>query len=149
MTHLIAGFYGLNDVMIGDYIETSALTITAAMIDAFADLTGDRFEIHLSDEAAQRHGFPSRVAHGLLVLSMIDGLKNQCPAQLKAIASLGWEWSFRAPVRCDDSIKAKLTVVEKRMTSRPDRGILRLDVIAVNQRGEVVQKGHNHLMVYV
>lgn len=148
MTILAPGLYGFDDVALNDRIETAALTVTPAMIDAFADLTGDRFEIHLSDAAAQRHGFPGRVAHGLLVLSLIDGLKNQCPALFRAIASLGWEWSFRAPVLVNDTIRATLTVAEKRPTSRPDRGILRLEVTAVNQRGEVVQRGHNLLMVY-
>lgn len=148
MTRLTPGLYGFEDVAQADWIETAALTVTPAMIDAFADLTGDRFEIHLSDAAAQRHGFPIRVSHGLLVLSLIDGLKNQCPAQFRTVASLGWEWSFRAPVFADDTIRATLTVMEKRPTSRQDRGILRLEVVAKNQRGEVVQRGHNLLMVY-
>ena len=148
MTILIAGQYGFDDVGLNDKIETAALTVTPAMIDAFADLTGDRFEIHLSDAAAQRHGFTARVAHGLLVLSLIDGLKNQCAAQFRAIASLGWEWSFRAPVLCNDTIQATLTIVEKRPTSRTDRGILCIEVIGINQRDEVVQRGHNLLMVY-
>ena len=148
MNTLAAGHYGFEDVALDDRIETAPLTVTSAMIDAFADLTGDHFEIHDSDAAAQRHGFSARVAHGLLVLSLIDGLKNQCPAQLRAIASLGWEWSFRAPVLCNDTIQATLTVVEKRPTSRPERGILRLEVVALNQRAEVVQRGHNLLMVY-
>jgi 3-hydroxybutyryl-CoA dehydratase len=148
MTILIAGQYGFDDVGLNDKIETAALTVTPAMIDAFSDLTGDRFEIHLSDAAAQRHGFTARVAHGLLVLSLIDGLKNQCAAQFRAIASLGWEWSFRAPVLCNDTIQATLTIIEKRPTSRTDRGILRIEVIGINQRDEVVQRGHNLLMVY-
>lgn len=148
MRELAPGRYGFDDVALDDRIETARLTVTPAMIDAFADLTGDRFEIHLSDAAAQRHGFAARVAHGLLVLSLIDGLKNQCPAQFKALASLGWEWRFQAPVLCDDSIQARLTIAEKRPTTRQDRGILRLEVTAVNQRAEVVQRGHNLLMVY-
>jgi 3-hydroxybutyryl-CoA dehydratase len=148
MTLLAPGRYGFDDVDQGDRIETGSLTVTATMIDAFADLTGDQFEIHMTDAAAQRHGFTARVAHGLLVLSLIDGLKNQCPAQFRAVASLGWDWTFRAPVLCDDTVQATLTVVEKRPTSRLDRGILRLEVTALNQRAEVVQRGHNLLMVY-
>jgi 3-hydroxybutyryl-CoA dehydratase len=145
---LLPGHYGFDDVVLSDRIETAELTVTPAMIDAFAELTGDRFEIHLSDTAAQRHGFSARVAHGLLVLSLIDGLKNQCPALFRAIASLGWEWRFQAPVLVNDTIRASLTVTEKRPVSRLDRGILRLDVLATNQRGEVIQLGHNLLMVY-
>lgn len=143
------GSHGFDDVDLSDWVQTAALTVTPARIDAFADLTGDRFEIHLSDAAAQRHGFPARVAHGLLVLSLIDGLKNQCPAQFRAIASLGWDWTFRAPVLAGDTIRATLTIAEKRPSaSRPDRGILRLRVTVVNQHDEVVQEGDNLLMVY-
>ena len=148
MTLLATGSHGFDDVAPGDRIETAALTITPAMIDAFADLTGDRFEIHMTDAGAQAHGFPARVAHGLLVLSLIDGLKYQCPAQLRALASLGWDWSFRAPVLAGDTLRAVLTVVEKRSTTRKDRGILRLEVVALNQRDEAVQRGHNLLMAY-
>ncbi len=52
------------------------MTVTAEMIDEFADITGDRFEIHMSGKAARRHGPDARVAHGPLVLSLIDGLRT-------------------------------------------------------------------------
>ena len=142
------GHHGFDALAPGDRIETGHVTVSEAMIDAFATLTGDRFEIHMTDAGAQAHGFPVRVAHGLLVLSLIDGLKYQCPAQLRALASLGWDWSFRAPVLAGDTLRAVLTVVEKRSTRRKDRGILRLEVVALNQRDEVVQRGHNLLMAY-
>lgn len=90
---------------------------------------------------------PPRVAHGLLVLSLIDGLKNQCPAEFRAVASLGWDKSFRAPVLASDTTNATLAVAEKRPTSRPERGILRIEVLVTNQRGQKVQAGHNLLMV--
>ncbi len=72
----------------GDGIDCGAMTVTAEMIDTFADIMGHRFEIHMSDAAARRHGFGARVAHGLLVMSLIDGLKNGAPAQFRASASL-------------------------------------------------------------
>lgn len=142
------GLHGYDDVAPGDTVETATTTVTEAAIDAFAALTGDRFEIHMSAEGAARHGFPARVAHGLLVLSLIDGLKNQCPAQFRALASLGWDWSFRRPVFADDSLRARFTVAALRPTGNPARGILTLDVEVFNQRGEVVQRGSNRLMAY-
>lgn len=132
----------------GDWIRTGTVTVTAGAVDAFAELSGDRFAIHMDDAAAKAKGFPGRVAHGLLVLSLIDGLKNQAPAQLDAIASLGWDWSFRKPVLVGDQLSALITVREKRETSRPDRGILMLELGVENQRGEVVQRGTNQLMVH-
>lgn len=142
------GRYGLHALQPGDRIETGARRITAAMIDDFAALTGDRFEIHMDTDAAGRHGFPGRVAHGLLVLSIVDGLKNQCPAQFDAIASLGWDWRFVAPVLADDRIGVTITVAALRETSKPHRGIATLEFTVTNQSGEPVQKGENRLMIY-
>ncbi|MBZ9994274.1 MaoC family dehydratase [Mesorhizobium sp. BH1-1-4] len=137
--------YGV--VAIGDWYETGAVTITEQMIDAFAELTGDRFEIHMSAAGAERHGFPARVAHGLLVLSLVDGLKNRAQAGLRAIASLGWDWTFVAPVLADDEIRVRVGIENKRETRNAARGILTLRFLVTNQRGETVQSGENKLMV--
>jgi len=142
------GRYGVDDVAPGDRIETGRHSVTAADIDGFAALTGDRFEIHMEDGAARSHGFPGRVAHGLLVLSLVDGLKNQAPAQFRAIASLGWDWAFRRPVLVGDEIGAVLRVAEKRAVTKPDCGILTLAFEVTNQRGEIVQTGTNLLLAY-
>lgn len=145
---LTAGHHGFADIRVGDWLETGEAEISAALIDGFADLCGDRFEIHMSEDAAAMHGFSGRVAHGLLVLSVVDGLKNAADAQFKAVASLNWNWSFRRPVIVGDTISVKITVLEKRQTKNPDRGILRLGFAVTNQRGELVQDGENLLMVY-
>lgn len=142
------GRYGLADLRTGDVIETGQCTVTPALIDAFAAMTGDRFEIHMDRDAALRHGFRDRVAHGLLVLSLVDGLKNQAPAQFAALASLGWDWSFAAPVFAGDSIAATITVTGLRATSDGKRAVATLDFDVTNQRGETVQRGVNRLMIY-
>ncbi|MEM6461058.1 MAG: MaoC family dehydratase [Pseudomonadota bacterium] len=149
MSGLLApGRYGFDEVSTGAVVETGRRIVSAADIDSFADLSGDRFEIHMNDEAARSHGFPRRVAHGLLVLSLVDGLKNNAPAQFRAIASLGWEWSFRRPVFAGDEIRVTITVESKRGVSKPDRGILGLVFEVTNQTGETVQEGKNLLLAY-
>lgn len=145
---LEAGIYGLDDLTVGDWYETGETDVSAATIDAFAALTGDRFEIHMDDAAAQAHGFPRRVAHGLLVLSLLDGLKNAAPVQLRAVASLGWEWSFRAPVLAGDRIGARIEVKALRHARAPERGIATLGFTATDAGGRVVQEGTNLLMMY-
>ena len=144
---LADGTYGFDDVTVGDRVQTGHREVTAEAIETFADLTGDRFAIHMDDEAAQALGFPARVAHGLLVLSLVDGLKNQAGAQFRAVASLGWDWTFARPVFIGDVISAEITILEKKTVSRPDRGILRLGFDVARTHGEVVQKGTNLLMV--
>jgi 3-hydroxybutyryl-CoA dehydratase len=144
---LAPGRHHFEDVEIGDRIVTASVTVDTTHIDRFAELTGDRFEIHMSEHGAARHGFPARVAHGLLILSLADGLKNQAPAQFAAVASLGWNWKFAAPVFPSDAIRAEMQVTAKRQTRRPDRGILTIDFSVLNQDEAVVQSGVNTLMV--
>lgn len=141
------GRYGLAQLRIGDMIETEQRRLTEADIDAFADLTGDCFEIHMDKAAAERHGFRDRVAHGLLVLSVVDGLKNQTPAQFAAIASLGWDWSFKAPVYAKDTLGATITVAALRPTSDGVRGVVTLEIDVRNQEGVTVHRGTNLLML--
>lgn len=149
MTKMLpAGRYSYSDLSLGDVVQTAQILITAELIDSFAEMTGDKFEIHMSDDAAKQHGFPGRVAHGLLVLSLVDGLKNQTDAQFDAIASLGWDWKFLRPVFTGDQIAASITVSEMRETRKQDRGILTLEFDVTNQHGETVQFGVNRLMVY-
>ena len=144
---LPAGVHDFETVDVGDRIRTGTAVVSAERIDAFAALTGDRFEIHMDADAARARGFGDRVAHGLLVLSLVDGLKNLAPAQFDAVASLGWDWRFERPVLVGDSLRATITLVGKRRTTKGDRGILELDFAVENQRGETVQSGRNRLMV--
>ncbi len=142
------GHHGADSVSVGDWIDCGSIEITPEQIDAFAALTGDRFEIHMSAEAAERHGFSDRVAHGLLVLSLIDGLKNQASAQLKARASIGWDWTFKRPVLAGDRINVAFTIAGKESAKSDNQAVLLLDFSVKNQRGETVQSGQNRLLAY-
>ena len=139
------GFYSFDQLQIGDEWVTGWAAVTPQSIDAFAELTGDRFAIHLSDAGARAHGFDRRVAHGLLILSLVEGLKSTAPAQLDTFASLGWEWGFRAPVFAGDKIRATVTVAAKRAAGA-DKGMLTLSVSVENQDGQIVQQGQTRLM---
>lgn len=145
--HLTAGHYDYDDFQINDWFETNEAEITATLIDRFAALTGDRFAIHMEDEAARALGFERRVAHGLLILSLIDGLKNQTTIKMKAIASLGWEWRFTRPVLLGEIIRARFTVDAKRLTRDATRGIVTFTVEVRNQNNVIVQQGTNALMM--
>jgi acyl dehydratase len=143
---LAPGLYGYRDLEPGHCLETGTREISEALIDDFAQVSGDRYEIHMSVQAARARGFPGRVAHGLLVLSVIDGLKNSAPARFDALASLGWDWRFSAPVLAGDRVSASFTVADKRLTSRGDRGVVTIEAKAMNQHGSVVQEGRNRLI---
>ncbi len=142
------GAYGADQVEIGDWIDCGSVTVSADHILRFAELSGDRFEIHLSDAGAQKHGFKRQVAHGLLVLSLVDGLKNNADAQFTARASKGWERSFNAPVLAGDRISARLEVTGIAPARAADQAILKLTFEVTNQDGVLVQRGTNRLLAY-
>lgn len=146
--YLSAGHYGASEVQPGDRIDCGTKTVSADLIDAFAELTGDRFEIHMSRDAARRHGFETRVAHGLLVLSLIDGMKNQATAQIRARASLGWDWRFSRPVLAGDRIGVVVEISGVSDARAEDQAVLDLDFTVSNQEGALVQTGRNRLLAY-
>jgi 3-hydroxybutyryl-CoA dehydratase len=138
---LPAGKYFYDDLTVGAYFRTGRITVTEAHIVAFAGMSGDFFD-------AREQGFPGRIAHGLLGLCLVDGLKNRAEAQLQAVASLGWsEWSFKAPILAGDSIEAIVSVAEMRLTSSGDRGVVHLGFEVRNQHGVTVQSGRNSLLM--
>jgi acyl dehydratase len=139
------GLHGFDDLATGDRIETGAVCVSAPLIDAFAALTGDRFAIHMSDAEAVARGFPARVAHGLLVLSLVEGLKSSAAARIDAFAALGWSWTFRQPVLAGDCISALFTVTRLRPV-KAGRGLVELTAKVLNQRGEIVQEGTTRLI---
>ena len=135
------------DVEPGERFDTGGIVVTESHVMGFAGLTGDFFDLHVDEEFARSLGFPGRVAHGILGLAIVDGLKNRAETRFRAVASLGWNWKFTRPILIGDRIHAEIEVQAKRETKRPDRGILVLAFKVRNQKDEVVQEGTNDLMV--
>ena len=143
---LQAGEYWYDDLATGDHWRTGGIVVTESHIVAFAGLSGDFFDVHMDDAFARAQGFPGRVAHGLLGLAMVDGLKNRAPVKVMAVASLGWNWRFAGPIFAGDRIEATITVGERRLTSKGDRGIVHLGFEVTKQDGTLVQAGETILM---
>lgn len=144
---LAAGHYGALDVEIGAYYLTGRITVTEAHITNFCGISGDFFDIHVDDIFAQSHGFQGRVAHGLLGLAMVDGLKNRARVSFAAVASVGWTWKFRRPILIGDTISAKITVRGREPhEKRPGHSRLTLGFDVRNQRDETVQHGETELL---
>jgi len=137
-----------DEIEIGEEFETPGVTVTDWHVMQFAGVSMDFFELHTNEEVAKKTDYGRRVAHGLLGLAMTDGLKNRSDFHIHAMASLHWSWDFTGPIFIDDTVTAHLRVAEKRASrSKPDRGVVTLELELRNQRNEVVQKGFNRLMV--
>ncbi|MEZ5670793.1 MAG: MaoC/PaaZ C-terminal domain-containing protein [Alphaproteobacteria bacterium] len=141
------GTYYFEELAVGDHWATGALTLTDAHIVGFAGLSGDFFDLHMDDAFARDLGFPARVAHGLLGLSLLDGLKNRSDVRIPAIASLGWNWDFKAPLCAGDRIEGRVRIGELKATSKPERAFVRLDMRLVANGDTVAQDGFTRLLI--
>jgi 3-hydroxybutyryl-CoA dehydratase len=139
------GDYWFEDLQQGDWFETGHIVVTESHIVNFAGLSGDFFDVHMDDEFARSQGFPGRIAHGLLGLALADGLKNRASVRLMVAASLGWNWKFTGPILAGDRIGTRITVQEKRLSSK-GQAILTLHLEVAQQEGRVVQKGETTLL---
>jgi acyl dehydratase len=136
------------EIQVGDEYVSPGRTVTEADIVAFAGLSGDYNVLHTDAEFMKTSIFGERIAHGLLGLSISSGLATRAmPRPFATLAFLGLRWRFKGPIRIGDTIRVRLKVVDKRETSKPDRGIVTIQRAVVNQRGEVVQEGDTEIMV--
>ena len=128
---------------IGAEFVTSARTITETDIINFAGISGDYNPLHIDEEFCRNTQFGTRIAHGPLVYSIATGLIFQLHLYDDTlIAFLGFDsLKFTKPVRIGDTIHARVEVIEKRETSKSDRGIMKRLLQVLNQNNELVQEG--------
>jgi 3-hydroxybutyryl-CoA dehydratase len=118
--------------------QSAALTrrVTAADVERFAEITGDRNPIHLDPAFAATTRFKRPIAHGLLTASYVSAvLGSELPGP--GTIYLSQSLTFKAPVYLDDEITAKVIVLKY----RPDKQILTLRTECVNQDGVTVMEG--------
>jgi acyl dehydratase len=126
---------------IGAEFESPARTVTEADIVTFAGLSGDYNPLHIDEEFCKTTQFGTRIAHGPLIYAIAAGLMFQLHLYDDTlIAFLGFDsLKFTKHVVAGDTIRVRIEVLEKRETSRPDRGVMKRRLQVFNQRDEMVQ----------
>jgi 3-hydroxybutyryl-CoA dehydratase len=115
---------------------TLSRTITEADIMIFAGLSGDRNPIHLDPVYAARTLFGERVAHGIMIASLISALLGtDLPGQ--GTIYLGQTLKFLAPVHIGDTVTASVEVI----AIREEKRVLTLRTDCINQQGTLVLTG--------
>lgn len=98
------------DVSIG-MRESYAKEVKSSDVVGFAEISGDRNPIHLSEHFAAKTPFGGRIAHGLYTASLISaviGTRMPGPGAIYISQTL----RFLAPVRIGDTVVATVEVVE-------------------------------------
>lgn len=126
------------EIEIGDTVISEKRAITLEDIEAFAELTGDKFYAHMDEEAAAKNPFfDGRVAHGYLLIAAAAGL-FVWPGEGPVLANTGLEnLSFQKPVYPGDVIQVQFTCKQKKDRLTDIWGEVRWDTTIVNQNGEV------------
>ncbi|HET9715137.1 MAG TPA: MaoC family dehydratase [Pseudolabrys sp.] len=91
--------------------ETLEKKINSSDVVGFAEVTGDRNPIHLSEHFAAKTPFGTRIAHGLYTASLISavlGTRLPGPGAIYISQTL----NFRAPVKIGDLVTVNVKVVE-------------------------------------
>jgi acyl dehydratase len=97
---------------VSDWVE-----VTQAMIDTFADATGDHQFIHIDPERAALTPFGGTIAHGFLTLSLLPLLSSKVPdAPRLAGARMGVNYGgnrvrFVTPVRAGARVRGRFTLL--------------------------------------
>lgn len=88
--------------------------IDQGMIDAFADLTQDRYFIHVDPARAASTQFGGTIAHGFLTLSMLSAMAYQaCPAVEGTKTQVNYGFNrlrFVAPVPTGSRIRGRFAL---------------------------------------
>jgi len=132
-----------DDFTVGQEFMTPARTVTEGDVMLFAGMSGDFNPLHTDYRFAAGTEFGKPVAHGPLVLALAVGLNARLGlTDGTTIALLAVEeWRFRSPVFFGDTIRARVTIADKRTTSKGDRGVLVRAFRVFNQNDQLVQEG--------
>jgi 3-hydroxybutyryl-CoA dehydratase len=98
------------DLSVGQ-TEKLAKTVSASDVVGFAEISGDRNPIHLSEHFAAQTPFGTRIAHGLYTASLISavlGTRLPGPGAIYISQTL----NFRAPVKIGDTVDVIVSVAE-------------------------------------
>lgn len=105
-------------------------------------LRNDPWPFHTDAEAAKASPYGEIIASGgFIVTLMYRAAHTICNNSKEAWAFLGgfeWQVKFHKPVKAGDKLRNKMTVFEKRPSSKPGRGLTKVRHELINQDDQVV-----------
>lgn len=126
--------------MEGDRYPTSTRTITEDDLNSFCELVGYDVPLFIDEEQAAVSPYGARICPSHLIMSVATAMTGRLFSE-SLIGLLGLEnGKFLAPVYPGDSLLTEVEVIEKRLTSKPERGIVTFRDHVFNDHGvEVFQ----------
>jgi acyl dehydratase len=137
------------ETSVGAVYRSLGRTVAETDIVNFVTLCGFTEPLFMDMEYVARESvFGRRVAPGALTFALAEGLIMQTGLiHGTGMAWLGGEIKLVAPVLAGDTIRVEVEVIDKRETSKPDRGIVTYQHRILNQRGELVLEARVQRMI--
>ncbi|MBM4439849.1 MAG: MaoC family dehydratase [Candidatus Rokubacteria bacterium] len=130
----------LEDFSVGDEFTSPGITLTETQIIDFG-LRYDPQPFHVDVTAAAAGPFGGLIASGFHTAALSFrlfwqiGLIHDSSIGSPGIDELRW----LKPVRPGDTLRVSVKIIEvRRSTSKPDRGVVRMQYATLNQKGETV-----------
>lgn len=120
--------------------ESMQITVTPAMVQAYADISTDHNPLHLNPEFAKTTPFGRNIAHGMLSLGFISALQTKMMGNGSVYISQTVK--FKAPVFVGDTITANIEIVER----IPEKKRIKTRTWCEDQNGKVLLDGEAIIM---
>lgn len=139
----------LEDIKVGDRWISREQTITSSDIKAFAK-DYDPQPFHLDEAAAKDTFFAGLAASGWQTASITMRLMVESIPIATGLIGAGGQISWPMPTRPGDTLHVDAEVVAvKPSRSKPDRGIVTVQIDTLNQNGEAVQSFTCNMVAFV
>jgi acyl dehydratase len=138
MRYKIQGKY-FEEWNVGEEFETSRRTVTEADAVFFVGLSGDYNALYTNEEFVKRTAFGTRIPHEFLIYCISSGLMNTTTYFDNTFVSQRnhKDVEFLRTVLYEDTIYAKVKVLQKNDIRDQDFGEIVFDVRIINQKDEV------------
>ena len=148
MNQSVLGLY-FEEFEVGSEIKHAlSKTIFESDNNLFSLMTMNYHPVHTNVDYASKNQHGQILVVGTLVFSLVVGMTVP-DISGKAIANLGYEEvRHLAPTFIGDTLYARTRVISKRESaSKPDRGIVYVETIGYNQRGEDVISFRRNVLI--
>lgn len=148
MNQSVLGLY-FEEFEVGSEIKHAlSKTVFESDNNLFCLMTMNHHPVHTNVDYASKNQHGRILVVGTLVFSLVVGMTVP-DISGKAIANLGYEEvRHLAPTFIGDTLYARTRVISKRESaSKPDRGIVYVETIGYNQRGEDVISFRRNVLI--
>jgi acyl dehydratase len=134
-----------DEIAVGENFGAS-LTVTETHLVLGSGMFGDFNPLHVDEEFSKKSMFGSRILHGPFTSALVAAPAGMFFAGT-ALAYLEHACRFKSPVRAGDTLTTTWTIKAKHDKPKHKGGIVVMQGLTTNQRGETVVEADGKMLV--